>query len=180
MDTEIEKLSKKIDESFNSNIELLDQSLDSLAYQMIQTEELLSIDYEKISTEIESKRTKLKELQLIRQELEETLLSKPSIEETSANISPNKEIKECPLSIDYSLPQTPSTPMDNDIPFEDLVETLTLYTKLSKLKWNYRDPSLISGTLLSPTPVSFKFQFPSSPTYSTVNQLWDFIDRLHK
>ena len=52
MDTEIEKLSKKIDESFNSNIELLDQSLDSLAYQMIQTEELLSIDYEKISTEI--------------------------------------------------------------------------------------------------------------------------------
>ena len=145
MDFDIGKITQDLDKRLGETQDLLINSLDNLIWQKAQTEDLLINDYEKLRLEIEWKREKLKNLQSKRKELE-------------LEISQSK----------FDLTQSENPQSEGEIG-----ELLSLYLKVSRIKWDYKDLSSISGTFAS--SLSFKLDSHSFPNYFTVNQLWDLI-----
>lgn len=148
MDSSIEKITQDLDKRLAETQDLLINSLDSLIWQKSQTEDLLINDYEKLRLEVEWKREKLKNLQKTRKELE-------------LQISESK--LELAQSENSEIPQSEG----------EIGELLSLYLKLSRIKWDYKDLTSISGTFAS--SLSFKLDCQTFPNYFSVNQLWDLI-----
>ena len=122
-----DQISDDIENSFNDTIILLSSSLENLNSQIIQTDKLLEIDFEKANDELQTKQNKLSSLQLELEELEKLYEIKLSNEEKYFD-EKNSENNQ-----DRSISNTEAI-INNEYEIEDLKEILGLYLKITKIK----------------------------------------------